>query len=86
MVTHFGVLNPRKKQKQQRKEDFPVRAGVSILLTGYTMARDHSIIIGPLMANESEIDFTIDELIRELEEVRKVAKKELPARVVKAAE
>lgn len=63
-----------------RLSDAPEGPSVGIRLGQHGYAIDGSILVGPMMASDRDIDKTIDALIDELEKVRKQAKKELQRR------
>jgi hypothetical protein len=46
-------------------------------LSRHGRAVDGSILVGPLMKSSAEVDGLVDELIAELEQVRRQAKREL---------
>jgi hypothetical protein len=78
MSLYFEVFNPLKKWK---KGQFPLSPQVSIRLAAYRNESNGSLTFGPYMATEAEIDHTIDSMIKELEKLRKAAKKELKATI-----
>ncbi len=80
MSLYFEVYNPLKKWK---KGDYPVSPQVTIRLAMYRTESDGGITFAPYMATEQEIDHTITYLIKELEEVRRKAKKELKSTLEK---
>lgn len=51
--------------------------GVGIRLGQHGYAIDGSIILGPMMHTDAEVDATVNRLIEELEKVRAQAKREL---------
>ncbi|MCO5762903.1 MAG: hypothetical protein EP309_04115 [Gammaproteobacteria bacterium] len=51
--------------------------GVGIRLGQHGYAIDGSILIGPILHSEADVDATVDRLITELESVRAQAKREL---------
>ena len=57
--------------------DITSEPGVGIRLGQHGYAIDGSIIVGPMMHNEADVDNTINRLIAELEIVRTQAKQEL---------
>ena len=73
MSGKFGIFNPFDKWK---KGDLPFAPTVMIALNRCGIKNGVVKISGTLVS-ESEIDFTIDELKKDLESVRKEAKKSL---------
>lgn len=51
--------------------------GISIRLSRHGRAVDGSILVGRLMKSSADVDGLVDELIAELEQVRRQAKREL---------
>lgn len=76
MSQYFEVYNPLRNWKQG---DYPLSPQVSIQLTTHNTESDGSITFCQYMATEDEIDNVIDFLVKELQKVRKNAKKELKA-------
>ena len=57
--------------------DLMAEPGVGIRLGQHGYAIDGSIIVGPMMHSEADVDNTVNRLIAELETVRAQAKREL---------
>ena len=74
MAGKFGVFNPFKKWK---KGDLPGDPTVSIILNEYGTSDEGVISISATLVTDSEIDNAIDELQKNLESVRKEAKRVL---------
>lgn len=74
MSGKFGVLNPFKKWK---KGDFPCSPTVTIVLNEVLHLKDGSIGLSASLAADAEIDWVIDQLIKDLEAVRRDAKRTL---------
>jgi len=58
-----------------KKGDLPSDALVAVYLSAYSTMENGCITVTSNLANDSEIDFEIDSLIRNLEAVRVAAKK-----------
>jgi hypothetical protein len=71
MNGQFGVLNPFQKWK---KGDLPCDPTVTVILNQCGMNEGITTISASL-ASDTEIDFAIDQLKRDLESARKVAKR-----------
>ena len=76
MPGKFGVFNPFQKWK---KGDLPGDPTVSVVLNEYSTSEEGIVSISSTLATDSEIDYTIDELQKNLESVRKEAKRVLKA-------
>jgi hypothetical protein len=74
MATFFQVHVPNSIWSPSASKDGP---SVGIRLGQHGYAIDGSIIVGPLMASEKEIDATIDTLVKQLESLRREAKQAL---------
>lgn len=73
MLGKFGVFNPLEKWK---KGDVPCDPTVALKLNGPVFtASDDSIMISALLAMDSEIDFAVEQLQKDLETARKEAKR-----------
>lgn len=75
MSGQFGVLNRFSKWK---KGDFPCDPTVTIALNQWGKIND-VVTISATLASDSEIDFAIDQLKKDLESARKEAKRVLKA-------
>ncbi len=80
MALYFEVFNPLKKWK---KGEYPLSPQVAIRLPTYRTESCGAVTVGPYLGTEKEIDESINFLIRELENVRKDAKRELKATLKK---
>ena len=67
----FGVVGVLDGWK---KGDLPGNQMVNIVLNSYSTLNDGIIAITAQLASDSEVDYEIDSLIRDLEQVRKTAK------------
>ena len=76
----FNVFNPLRKWK---KGDYPISPAVYIQLTSFLRDQDERVLIGHQLMTEQEVDEQINQLAKELEIVRKKAKKELKATLAK---
>lgn len=73
MPGKFGVFNPFEKWK---KGDAPCDPTVALKLKGPVFIDgDGSIMISALLATDSEIDFAVEQLQKNLEAARKEAKR-----------
>ena len=70
----FALYSPYKTWK---KGNLPCVPTVNVEVSAYSPLEDGAILIGHSLASDGEVDFVIDTLIKELESVRKSAKKEL---------
>ncbi|MBV1790797.1 hypothetical protein KQ940_22270 [Marinobacterium sp. D7] len=57
-----------------KKGDVPGNQMVDIVVKSHSTIRDGLISISAQLANDDEVDYAIDELIKDLESVRKKAK------------
>jgi len=76
MYRKFAVYNPLESWK---KGDLPVDPIVEIVVENYQVRGPGRISITATLASDSEIDFAIDSLIGDLNEIRKRAKATLTA-------
>ena len=75
MSVKFGIINPFKKWK---KGDLPRDPTVSLILKeGYFSNTDGDICVSATLASDYEIDYAVDQLQKNLESVRKEAKRVL---------
>ncbi len=72
MSAAFLILNPFQKWK---KGDLPCDPTVSIALKQWGTSKDGNIIISASLATDSEIDYAVDQLKKDLELARKNAKR-----------
>lgn len=80
MTIYFEIFNPLSKWKAG---DYPLSPQVAIRVSTYRTESDGAVTIGPYLGLDVEIDHAIDVLIKELNEIRKEAKRELKASVKK---
>ena len=80
MSFYFEVFNPL---AQWKKGDYPLSPQVAIRVATYRTESGGAVTIGPYLATESEIDAAVNYLIKELEGVRKDAKRQLKATLSK---
>ncbi|MEN9481989.1 MAG: hypothetical protein RLZZ298_3384 [Pseudomonadota bacterium] len=80
MALYFEVFNPLNKWK---KGEYTLAPQVSIRIATYRTESGGAVTVGPYLASEIEIDESINFLIKELEDVRKQAKRELKASLKK---
>lgn len=76
MSGQFGVFNPLSKWK---KGDMPYDLAINIVLNGWGSVGEDLVSISALLATDTEIDFAVDQLSKDLEFVRKEAKRVLKA-------
>jgi len=76
----FDVFNPLKKWK---KGDYPISPAVYIQLTSFVRDQDERVLIGHQLMTEQEVDEQINQLVKELEAVRRKAKKDLKETLIK---
>lgn len=74
MSGKFGIFNPFHKWK---KGDFPCDPIVNVVLNEWGTKADGRISISASLSTDSEIDYTIDRLQKNLESTRKNAKRVL---------
>jgi hypothetical protein len=74
MKGKFGVVGIMDGWK---KGDLPGNQMVNIVLNSYSTLKDGNIALTAQLATDSEVDHAIDQLIHDLEAVRKVAKKKI---------
>ena len=74
MVKKFDVFNPFQKWK---KGDLPVNSHISIVTNELNAEKDGRIRLTVNLATDLEIDHHIDRLQKDLESVRKAAKRTL---------
>ena len=70
----FGIVGTMDKWK---KGDFPNNQMVSITLENYLAKTDEKILLSCELASDGEVDYAIDNLIKNLEFIRKKAKKNI---------
>lgn len=70
----FGVVGTMDGWK---KGDFPNNQMVNIVLESYATLNRDLIAITAQLATEQEVDYAIDELIKDLEVARKMAKEKI---------
>ncbi|MCL4469642.1 MAG: hypothetical protein M1547_00575 [Gammaproteobacteria bacterium] len=64
----IGILD------EWKKGDMPGNQMVNIVLNGHFRLNDGSVALTAQLATDSEVDYAIDQLIKELEMIRKKAK------------
>ena len=65
-----------------KKNDPPFHSPyVHIYLSTYSTGDNGKILMSPQLINDAEIDYEVDSLIKQLEKVRKKAKKELNKKI-----
>lgn len=74
MKTRFNVIGTMDNWK---KGDLPNNQQLNIVLAEYTSSKNGQVYITNKMVTDKEIDYEIDCLINELEDIRKKAKKSL---------
>ena len=74
MALYFEVFNPLSNWKDG---DYPLSPEVGIRVSTYRTESSGAVTIGPYLSTEGEVDQAVDYLIKELNELRKQAKKEL---------
>ena len=72
----FALYSPCKAWK---KGNLPCVPTVNVEVSAFTQLEEGLILIGHNLASDGEVDSVIDTLMKELESVRKSAKKELKA-------
>lgn len=70
----FGVFNPLRIWK---KDDLPVDPVVHIVVAQPQIHGDGEIVLTASLASDQEIDFAVNEMQKDLEEVRREAKRTL---------
>ncbi len=70
----FVMYSPLRSRK---KGDLPAPPVVSVAVSLPSSIDDPYLLLTPHLINDTEIDYEVDGFIRELEEFRKAAKKEL---------
>jgi hypothetical protein len=73
MVSFFQIHLPANQWLPKDAQE----EGVGIRLGRHGRAIDGSILIGPMMTTPAEVDRIVDQLIADLEQVRRAAKQEL---------
>lgn len=76
----FDVFNPLKKWK---KGDYPISPAVYVQLTSFVRDQDERVLVGHQLMTEQEVDEQVNQLVEELEVVRRKAKTELKATLAK---
>ncbi len=76
MSGKFGVFNPFRDWK---KGDLPCDTHVTLVVNELNPENDGRIRMTPNLATDSEIDYEIDQMKKDLESVRKEAKRVLKA-------
>lgn len=74
MINQFDLVGTMDNWK---KGDLPNNQFLNIVLAEYSDLENGDISICPQLANDSEIDFYIDKLIKDLEKLRKRAKRKI---------
>lgn len=74
MKGKFGVVGIMDGWK---KGDLPGKQMVNIVLNNYSTLNDGNITLTAKLATDSEVDHAIDQLIHDLETVRKKAKEKI---------
>jgi len=74
MSSKFGLIGTMDGWK---KGDLPFNQMVSIILNSYSTIEDRTIAITSQLASDTEVDYAIDQLIKDLEIVRKKAKEKI---------
>lgn len=76
MSFYFEAFNPL---AQWKKGGYPLSPQVAVRVATYRTESGGAVIVGPYLATESEIDEVVNNLFKELEGVRKDAKRQLKA-------
>ena len=74
MSGKFGVVGIMDGYK---KGDFPGNQMVNIVLNSYGNLNDGSVAITAQLASDQEVDYAVDQLIKDLEVTRKKAKEKI---------
>ena len=65
--------------KDWKSGDYPVNASVSIGVADHLVLSTGEVLVSAALMTEREVDFAIDGLIKELEQVRRTAKANISA-------
>jgi len=61
--------------KAPGKKSLPHPTFVHLWLSGYSSDEDENILLSPELATNQEVDYYVDDLVKQLEQVRRKAKK-----------
>jgi hypothetical protein len=61
--------------KTPGKNSLPYPTFVHLCLSGYSSDEDENILLSPELATNQEVDYYVDDLVKQLEKVRRKAKK-----------